>query len=351
LYRVALVRESPALLSLADVWATRAAHAIGSRGAFYNPRQGLSRRVIGPASLYHTASGVHVVRALIARAMGDFVSIQNAIAAFIAASRRPGAGVDLTLGRSGILLGCALLLEALPNDTLVEAEPLVAFGDGLCDTLWREVDALAPVGQPSALENLGIAHGWGGVLYARLRWQVARHAVRDDGVMGRLSQLAELAEPDGRGLRWRWIDQGRETRMVGYMPGWCNGSAGLVFLWLLARAAFDEPRYAELAAGAAWNAWEDDAEPSSDLCCGLAGRAYALLAMYRDTGDRDWLRRAVALASTANDTDVDDVSDAVPDCTSLYKSPLGAAVLAAELERPEAARMPLFESEGWPGRS
>ena len=35
---------------------------------------------------------------------------------------------------------------------------------------------------------------------------------------------------------------------------------------------------------------------------------------------------------------------------SLYKGELGAALLAADLAKPEASALPLFESEQWPPR-
>jgi hypothetical protein len=40
-------------------------------------------------------------------------------------------------------------------------------------------------------------------------------------------------------------------------------------------------------------------ETGVDLCCGLAGRAYALLALHRASGDDIWLREARALAVRA----------------------------------------------------
>jgi serine/threonine-protein kinase len=79
------------------------------------------------------------------------------------------------------------------------------------------------------------------------------------------------------------------------------------------------------------------------LCCGDAGRAYALLALHRRTGDEAWLPRARTLADRAMAA-AGDPASAPP---SLYQGPLGVAVLLADLERPEWARMPLFEAEGW----
>jgi uncharacterized protein YyaL (SSP411 family) len=69
------------------------------------------------------------------------------------------------------------------------------------------------------------------------------------------------------------------------------------------------------------------------LCCGLAGASYGMLALYKQTGNAEWLDRARTLANRALHT----VSrgEALP--YSLYKGQVGVAGLAAELERPEFA--------------
>jgi len=103
-----------------------------------------------------------------------------------------------------------------------------------------------------------------------------------------------------------------------------------------------DPIYATLAEGVAWNAWEDPARNAS-LCCGLAGRAYALLNLYRHGGGPEWLARARDLAERA----AQEASRLTDPPQSLYKGELGIAVLAADLSRPEQAAMPRFEEEGW----
>jgi serine/threonine-protein kinase len=347
LYRLALLRNSADLLALADVWGTRARNCIGQPSAYYSPRMGLTRDAIGPGSLYHTASGIHLVRAHIARAMGDLVSMRDSAAAFVRLAGRRCDLADLTLGRSGLLLGSALLLEAMPEHPLLDRRPVQALGARLGDALWREAESLPPIGTRSGLVNLGIAHGWGGQLYAQLRWRAAAGAPMPAGLETRLRELANCAEPFGRGLRWPWRDAHRMGKDA-YMAGWCNGSGGLVQLWLLAASVYREAGFTELARGAGWNAWEDENEHAQDLCCGLSGRAYSLLALYRHTGEIDWLRRARVLAASvaAHESDPDEVLH--NGGTSLYKGRLGAALLSAEIGRPESARMPLFEAEGWP---
>jgi serine/threonine-protein kinase len=124
------------------------------------------------------------------------------------------------------------------------------------------------------------------------------------------------------------------------MPGWCNGSGGLVHLWALAQRSFNDAGFEELARRAAANAW---LEPRSfgDLCCGAAGRAYAMLNLYRHTGEAMWLDRARTLA--------EDGAKAIAEWSlrrdSLYKGEVGVALLSADLERPERSAMPLFDAE------
>jgi eukaryotic-like serine/threonine-protein kinase len=241
----------------------------------------------------------------------------------------------------------------------VAAAALAALGDELLAGLWREIDALPPIGACAARRNLGMAHGWAGYLYASLRWCQAAGRPLPAALAGRLGALGDAAESWGRGLRWPWLGNPGHGEGAGGdakappMAGWCNGSAGMVHLFTLAAAMLGDADAERLAVGAAWQAWEAEASLPS-LCCGLAGRAYALLELHRWRGEEPWLRRAEALAeraaraagtAVASRRRVATVAEA-PD--SLYRGRLGIALLAAELERPAGAAMPLFAAEGWP---
>lgn len=335
LHRIAVAREDAHLLSLADLWATKAARETRDE-AFYRPDSSLTPEHLGRISPYHTASGVHAVRALIAHALGDPGSRREAVAAFLAAASEPCSNPDLTLGRSGLLLAAALLLET-PGEPPPE---LRALGDGLLAGLWKEIDELPPIPDCVERPNLGVAHGWAGYLYASLRWCRASGAPMPEGLPTRLAELADRAHPSGRGLRWRWYAESGSD--VGTMAGWCNGSAGFVFLWTLAHQIFGGVRYRELAEGAAWNAWEAP-DLHGTLCCGLAGRAYALLNLWKHGGGEEWLARARDLAAQAAQF-IERTAEAAD---SLYKGAVGVAVLAADLARPEGAVLPFFEEEGW----
>jgi serine/threonine-protein kinase len=129
------------------------------------------------------------------------------------------------------------------------------------------------------------------------------------------------------------------------MAGWCNGSAGFVQLFSLAWEAYGNKSFLETAIGAGWDVWDSRKIRAYDLCCGLAGRAYSLLTLYRCTGDVAWLNKARRLAERA--VEKVGIGQENPFPNSLYRGELGVAILAAELQRPEEASMPLFGPEDW----
>ena len=343
LYRIAMARDDAALLSLADVWAERAAAAAGPPESFYNPAIEITEETVGTASAYHGRAGIQAVRTLVAHALG-FPGLQgSAASAFLQEARAPNENPDLTLGRSGHLLTAALLLDTLDGEPFTDLRRAVsAWGDDLLRGLWSELAAKPPVGDGATRPDLGMAHGWAGYLYAVLRWCRATGTAVPPGLPERLAELAACARPSGRGLRWKWYDT---PAGIAAMPGWCNGSAGMVFLWTLAAERWNDPAYRALAEASAWNAWEAP-DGNGSLCCGLAGRAYALLSLWRRGGGGEWRERARLLAGLAARAFARNAE--TPD--SLYKGEMGAAVLAADLARPEAAAMPFFEEEGWHGR-
>jgi eukaryotic-like serine/threonine-protein kinase len=355
LYRMACASDDAELLALADVWSARSVREVGNENAFYNQDFQITPEVVGRCSLYHSSAGVYAVQALIAQARGDIALQCASTEAFIGICRQPYTHLDVTLGRAGSLLGCVFLLDAQSDRNLAGFAPeqksrLRALGHEIQESLWQTITGYAPIRESNELSNLGIAHGWAGLLYSTLCWCAATGEPLPDSLADRLHQLGDCAEPVSRGLQWRWhLAGGHDKPATAPMPGWCNGSAGYVFLWTEAHKALGEKRYLELALGAAWHAWETPGQNTS-LCCGLAGQAYAHLNLYRHTGEAIWLRRAQdaarwAAAATADSRSRGGLTECELRPESLYKGAVGVAVLAADLRRPEQAQMPMFERE------
>jgi hypothetical protein len=344
LYRLAVARDEPRLLALADAWLSKAEADAGSDRAFVNSGLELTPEIVGRVSPYHTSAGLHVVRALVDAASGNLLGCQRALTGFLQTVNQPCVERDLTLGRCGavlaatILLESALDLEASLSDALKEAASL------RIQNLWLEVDAFDRLETGRDWSNLGIAHGWAGLLYATQRYCTVTGASVPAAFTDRLEQLFECARPRGRGLEWPWRQSATHDRDYVAMPGWCNGAAGIAHVACFAHRQTGDARWLEYAEGAAWQAWEAGDGPIN-LCCGLAGRAYALLELHRATNDSQWLTRAHSL--------VDRTVKAAPSLRtpehpphSLFKGELGLAVLLGEIERPEIASMPMFGEEG-----
>jgi serine/threonine protein kinase len=338
LYHVSLLRDDPELAVLADEWSVRALSQADHPAAFVDTDLKLTEEITGQVTPFHRISGLHAVQALISHALDNARARQRALDSFVATSRRPCGNLDLVLGRTGTLLGAAILHEAIGGARHVDLSQVVALGDGTLAGVWAELDAMPAIAACTEQRCLGVAHGWAGFLLATLRWCATTGAAVPPALPERLDQLAGLVQPAGMGGRWPVTNDGTTSS-----PGWCNGSAGHVHLWTAAHQALRDQRWADLAERAAWDAYTTPAV--GQLCCGLAGQSYALLAWHRHTGEHRWLAAATELAARA----AAEVHTGNADgyiLGSLHKGEIGIAVLAADLARPEAAAMPFFGQLG-----
>jgi serine/threonine protein kinase len=341
IYHAAVVWADPELLALADEWVVRALRDVTRSDAFSSDELKLHEDATGSVSPFHRCSGVHVIQALVAHAMGDVATRQEAIDAVVMESRQPCSSLDLTLGRSGTLLAASLLLEAIGTAPYVDLDALIALGTDTLTGLWAELDAMPPIGEAATMSYLGIAHGWAGVVLASLRWSRAAGVPLPRCLVERLDQIAALAQPAGRGVRWPIRSDTRNSRSA--MAGWCHGSAGYIHLWTTAHEALGDDRWGVLAERSASDACTT-ANAIAQLCCGQAGQAYGLLALYRHTGEQSWLSSARDLARLAA-TDGASRLAGTAVAASLHKGIPGIAVLAVDLGHAESAAMPFFGKE------
>ncbi|WP_372575090.1 lanthionine synthetase LanC family protein [Ruegeria jejuensis] len=343
LLRIAAARDDSSLLPLADLWATQAGAAAEEGGAaFWNDELDIVPETVGRDSLYHAASGVHCVRALVALGLGDVWTCQPALDAYVAAAERHCAETDVAFGKAGLLIGTTILFQALTaQPDLIDTRRLRAVGNALQGDIWRLIDEQPAISDSDDIRSIGMAHGWAGMLYAILLWSQTMEGTAPAGLCARLDELADLGRPFGRGLRWP-VEAGRPAADNSLAGSWCNGAAGFVHLWTAAHEVFDDSTFLDLATLAAWTAFDWPAE-TGDLCCGLGGRAYALLRIYQHTEEPAWLARTRELAARAAAS----VRTSALRRDSLYRGEVGVAALEADLLQPQHACMPLFQPEGW----
>lgn len=337
-YRLAQLRENPELLAVADRWSLAARVERRRARAFYDGDE-LVPGVFGHRAFYYGTSGLDVTAALVAAAMGDFMTLRHATRRLGTLPERTGNALDCMLGLPGTLIGLCEVLDVTPEHELVDPTIVEKAGKACARRIAQAMGRRGDIARERRFANLGIAHGWAGVLYSLMRWHRTSGSPLPVWMRRRLDELAALAEPTDRGIRWPWRDILDPSVPSHYMPGWCNGSAGFVHLWVLAYSIFGDPAYLDLAEGAAWDAFDDPEDTVYDLCCGRAGRAYALLALHRARGADAWLSRAKQLAGEALDL----VAKADNPPLGLFKGALGVILLNEELEQSHHARMPVFE--------
>jgi serine/threonine-protein kinase len=338
LLKQAEAADDTALLHDAACWCTRASHA-PARDAYASRAASIAPEVAQASSLHYGELGVCLADALVAFASCAFERLDGALQRFCAAAETPRPSHDITSGTAGVLLGCALLIEALPDDSAIPSRGMLyALGERAYAELLPHADW--PAQQAPLPANLGIAHGIAGICYALLRWAEANGTAPPQPVARCLCALRGLASEEASGLRWPLpIGMAR-----GFAASWCNGAAGMALLYGLAFESFHDPAFLDAARGAARFCASAPSNGRS-LCCGDAGAAYAQLALYRLTSDPAWLQRARELAARA--LPGPGQMPARPDY-SLYKGLLGPHHLEFDLQAPRQARMPLFEAAGWP---
>ncbi|SKB77545.1 protein kinase domain-containing protein [Dyadobacter psychrophilus] len=334
--RKALVNSSAETLALADVWSDRAASYIHDpENGFYSKDMDLTPSIVGLSSIYHTPSGVDLVQALVSQASGDYGSYYNAVRNFLMHASHPCENLDLTLGKSAALIGGSLILESMPSYDKFVKNDLLAFGKGVMEEIWSMVDTYAAISEKNPINYRGIAHGWAGILYATLKWCKVSGQNLPVNFFERVEQLIKLGIEEDGILRWEISN----TEPASW-TGWCHGSAGYTFLWTSLFHFTSDEHYLDLAkksVGHFLNA--ATAGMNGSLCCGRSGECYALLSVYNATKDDFYLTAAKRIAKQM----LPHIYSGQMKNHSLYKGNIGAAVLFEELNRPEFARMPLFE--------
>ena len=333
-YRMALIESNPELLAVADIWVNHAMDYIeNEEAAFYAKEIDITKNTVGEISIYHTASGVHLMQALVSKAFGQHNRYYAGVSNFMAASSKVCNNPDLTLGKSSILVGSAILIEQM-NDEQTLKEQLIDFGNRIVKDIWDVLQTYTAISANEAVNYRGIAHGWAGILYATLRWCAQSNTVLPDSFYKRVDELISLGIAEKDYLRWN-ITAGNAASWT----GWCHGSAGYTFLWCAMYTYSKDEKYLELAQKTARHFLTETGVTNVSLCCGLSGECYALLRLFNITKNEYYLLEAKNKAKKI----LHNVYTPDARNNSLYKGDIGAAVLLTELNKPCYARMPLFE--------
>jgi serine/threonine-protein kinase len=286
-------------------------------------------------SLYYGADGIQFLRLLVAHAAavaGDRRrgAYDRSLRGFLERCRRRRSGPsELVQGVAGYLTALVLLYETTRDARILGVADELAH-----DLLERAGGRAGWARSPS----LGFAHGRAGISHALLGWSFLPDRELPVEFFRHLDRLARDVSRHGTaGAPGSSTAAGRVLER-----SWCNGASGHVLHWARAYERTSEATYLRAARDAAHLvSTRTDAAPG-DLCCGLGGRAYALLAMDRIEPGRGWFERAIAMGSLAATTMVDHSG---PWPNGLYKGYPGLVCLETALrgDRVDRVGFPLVE--------
>ena len=248
--------------------------------------------------------------------------------AFLRQCRRArSAPSEFLNGVAGFLTGVLILLRALP-------EPALA---AMADELAGELIEHTKSAEPSWVRHhvLAFAHGRAGIFHALLGWSMEANRELPASLFDELTRLDADIEREGRMGAPEWSHDLERT--------WCNGSAGLVLLWTRAYEHTGEAKYRTRARKTARSLMVRTKGWGGDLCCGLGGRAFALLAMHRVDPEGGWEARALSMGALAADAMV---SRPGPWPNGLYHGFPGLLCLAGDLASPPGKRLGFPMAEG-----
>lgn len=292
-----------------------------------------------PGSIFHTVAGIHWLNALARLKQGD--KAEASIGELLsAASAMPRDTSDLFTGRAGLLLAYSQLLRAATESSILLAA-VTESANALFHSLTAALVVELPL-QTDCVLTINFAHGSAGIVYAVLHYCETIGVTPPNTSEKHLETLATLAQPVGKGLCWPVATPEPLTTQAWCRSSLCNGAAGMVHLWTLAARLFSRDEYLQLARRAAFFSGQLGKPGPTSVCCGLTGRAYALLNIYRATREELWLKRATELGNIAMAVLRGQAS--IPSNTvGLFSGRLGTMLLAFDLNAPLSSRTPLLE--------
>jgi serine/threonine-protein kinase len=268
------------LLAEADRWIRAALAGQRHRLAFLEAGARREDRMPPGAYLYGRV-GLSFVRALVARSRDERQAERRALARFAELSRGAAAGTaDLYRGIAGCLAATAILFQHLGDGKLLD------LGAELSARL-RERAVLDGRGSVTwnGLHGLGLAHGEAGADLALLLWSAASGCDLPPWFTPSLTALLDTARRSPEQFTRSEQDRSRL----------CKGIIGPAFLATRAAQLLGEPSF--LAAARAIAAQAAVHLPDcSDLCCGRAGCAFALLPLAQQDPAGPWRKLSQELA-------------------------------------------------------
>ncbi|ETN77521.1 lanthionine synthetase C-like protein [Necator americanus] len=192
-------------------------------------------------------------------------------------------------------------------------------------------------------EYLGAAHGLAGILQMALGFYDLLSDSEERAVHESADWLISTQDDEGNfASSVKWI--GRE-RGDDQLVHWCHGAPGVILLCLTMWKRYGDQKYFKAALHAGELIWNKGVlKKGPGICHGVGGNGYALLMLYRASGDEEWLQRARCFALMLLDRNIRALQRTPDSPFSLFEGLSGALCFLVDLmpENIDKAQFPLY---------
>ncbi|XP_031284072.1 lanC-like protein GCR2 isoform X1 [Pistacia vera] len=246
---------------------------------------------------------------------------------------------ELLYGRVGFLWACSFLNKHIGKDTISTARMRA-----VVDEIIKAGRRLANKGRCPLMyewhgkKYWGAAHGLAGIMHVLIDMELKPDEVED--VRNTLRYMIKNRFSSGN---YPSSEGNESDRLV----HWCHGAPGVTLTLVKAAQVFGDKEFVQAAVDAGEVVWQRGMLKRVGICHGISGNTYVFLALYRLTGNSEYLYRAKAFACFLFDRAQKLISEGKMHGGdrpySQFEGIGGMAYLFLDMVEPSTARFPAYE--------
>ncbi|XP_021754822.1 lanC-like protein GCR2 [Chenopodium quinoa] len=283
-------------------------------------------------------SGICALGAVVAKQAGDEQLLDHYLTQFKQIKLPTDLPYELLYGRAGFLWSCSFLNKHIGEGTISEStmREIVTdimkagrkLGKGRCPLMYEW----------HGKKYWGAAHGLAGIMHVLMDMPLTPDEQED--VKAVLRYMIRGRFPSGN---YPSSEGSESDRLV----HWCHGAPGLALTLAKAAQVFGDKDLLQAAVDAAEVVWNRGLLKRVGICHGISGNTYVFLALYRLTGNAEYLYRAKAFACFLQDKAERLIAEGFMHGGdrpySLFEGLGGMAYLFLDMNEPSEARFPAYE--------
>ncbi|XP_042519441.1 lanC-like protein GCL2 [Macadamia integrifolia] len=246
---------------------------------------------------------------------------------------------ELLYGRAGFLWACSFLNKHIGEGTIPPSYTGVVVNEIIKSGRTLSKNGSSPLMYEwHGKKYWGAAHGLAGIMHVLMHMQLKPDEEED--VRGTLCYMIKNRYPSGNYPSSEGSDSDR-------LVHWCHGAPGVILTLAKAAEVFGGEEFLRAAGDGGEVVWNRGLLKRVGICHGVSGNAYTFLALYRLTGNVEFLYRAKAFACFLLDRAQKLISEGKMHGGdrpySLFEGIGGMAYLFLDMIEPSKARFPAYE--------